>query len=75
MREHWEKKDIEKIKDPSMDTRRDDEIEKCIEIALDCVLEEPDMRPDIATLARRLNDVSPTAGYKTRPDQINLVVE
>lgn len=75
MHEHWEKKDIEKIKDPSMDTRCDDEIEKCIEIALDCVLEAPEMRPDIATIARRLNDASSTAGYKTATDQINLVVE
>ncbi|RLN18165.1 hypothetical protein C2845_PM02G15520 [Panicum miliaceum] len=75
VREHWEKRDIEKIKDASMDTKRDDEIEKCIEIALDCVLEDPEMRPDIATIARRLNEASPTASYKTRPDQINLVVE
>ncbi|WVZ51200.1 hypothetical protein U9M48_002362, partial [Paspalum notatum var. saurae] len=72
VREHWEKKDIEKIKDASMDTKLDDEIEKCIEITLDCMVEDPEMRPDIATLARRLNDASPAASYKSRPHEINL---
>ncbi|CAL4998301.1 unnamed protein product [Urochloa decumbens] len=77
VREHWEKKDIEKIKDPSMDTKRDNEIEKCIKMALDCVLEDPEKRPDIATISRRLNDAdaASTPCHESRPDQINMVVE
>ncbi|TVU30806.1 hypothetical protein EJB05_22449, partial [Eragrostis curvula] len=55
VRDHWEKKDIENIKDAVMDTKYDDEIERCIEIALECVHEDPAMRPDIATITRQLN--------------------
>ncbi|CAM0908304.1 unnamed protein product [Alopecurus aequalis] len=58
VREHWEKKDvIDKLKDPSMDSDCHDEIEKCIELALECVHEEPDKRPDIATVTRRITDI------------------
>ncbi|XP_062205738.1 cysteine-rich receptor-like protein kinase 29 [Phragmites australis] len=71
VREHWEKKDIDKIKDGRMDTKCDAEIEKCIEIALDCVHEESEMRPDIATIARRLSEASHGTSNQCRPDQLN----
>jgi hypothetical protein len=58
VREHWDNKDIERIKDAAMDTKCDDEIEKSIKIALECVRDDPAQRPDIATLTRMLNYVS-----------------
>lgn len=58
MREHWGKKDVmEKLKDASLDSDCHEEIAKCIEIALQCVQEDPAMRPDIATVTRRLTDI------------------